>query len=316
MWAEREKGHYPCQAQQDGETGHRPQVPQRHAAVLRWLVDLHPPDLDQDQDEYTHVAQQDEGNEGHHRHVEEDIVLQPAAGGTQIFRSSLCVLLQCYFFDCEIISRRWSCVYLQLLVYAMYGCEHCRQRVSIGVFIYSQNQADYEQGNTCCSKIKKKKTNLRHTKGLVKAWRGAPNGPQSSYPILRRKVWACRKKHRSWRSWPVLGTCGRLPGPSRWRRPGESNGARPPWRCTGRSRRRTRAKSWARTSCSNPEGRLIGWWGSSTGSPDAPSCDGWPGRKSKAAQLLSWDFNASEYLLNCNGKNGNLSCGPAKHHYK
>lgn len=106
MWAEREKGHYPCQAQQDGETGHRPQVPQRHAAVLRWLVDLHPPDLDQDQDEYTHVAQQDEGNEGHHRHVEEDIVLQPAAGGTQIFRSSLCALLQCYFFDCEIISRR------------------------------------------------------------------------------------------------------------------------------------------------------------------------------------------------------------------
>lgn len=33
-------------------------------------------------------------------------------------------------------------------------CEHCGQRVSIGIFIYSQNQADYEQGNTCCSKAK------------------------------------------------------------------------------------------------------------------------------------------------------------------
>lgn len=156
--------------------------------------------------------------------------------------------------------------YLQLLVCALSWCKLCRQSVSVGVFIYSQNQADDEQGNTCCSKVQK-------PKGLVNAWTGAPNSPQSFYPILRRRVWACRRKHRSWRSWPTWGTCGRLPGPSRWRRPGGSSGARPPWRCTGRRRRRTRARSWARTSCSSPAGRLIGWWGSSTGSPDAPSCE-------------------------------------------
>lgn len=58
-------------------------------------------------------------------------------------------MLRCYFFACESISTLCRCVYLQLLAYGISCCEHCGQRVSIGVFIYSQNQADYDQGNAC-----------------------------------------------------------------------------------------------------------------------------------------------------------------------
>lgn len=95
MWAQREKARYPRQAQQDGQTGRRPHVPRRNASVLRRLDGFHPPDLDQDEDEDADVAQQDEGNEGHHCHVEEGVVLQPAAGGTQMFPSSLRAVLRC-----------------------------------------------------------------------------------------------------------------------------------------------------------------------------------------------------------------------------
>lgn len=93
-WAKGEKARRPRQSQQDGEAGHRPQVPQRQLAVLWQLVCSHLLDLDQDHDEDADVAKQDEDNEGHHRHVEEGIVLQPAAGGNQMFGYKLLKFLQ------------------------------------------------------------------------------------------------------------------------------------------------------------------------------------------------------------------------------
>lgn len=74
-----EKAHRPGEAQQDGETGHRPQVLQSAAALCGRLVGSHLPELDQNHDEHEDVAQQDQEGEGHRRHVEEGIVLQPAA---------------------------------------------------------------------------------------------------------------------------------------------------------------------------------------------------------------------------------------------
>lgn len=82
-----------------------------------------------------------------------------------MFRSSLCGIRRCYLFNCEIISRLCRCVYLQLFVYAMSYCDRCSHRVSIGVFIYSQNRADYEQGNACCSKVEKKNQFYASLKG-------------------------------------------------------------------------------------------------------------------------------------------------------
>lgn len=80
---EGKKSQCPRQTQQDGETGHRPQVMQRAAAVCWALVDPHLSDLDQNHDEHRDVAQQDQENKCHHRHVEVDVILQPAAGGRE-----------------------------------------------------------------------------------------------------------------------------------------------------------------------------------------------------------------------------------------
>lgn len=75
-----EKARQPGEAQQDGETGHRPQVLQGAAVVCSPL-----PDLDQNHDEDEDVAQQDQEGEGYRRHVEEDIVLQEAAERSEGF---------------------------------------------------------------------------------------------------------------------------------------------------------------------------------------------------------------------------------------
>ena len=78
---EGEEAHGPRQAQEDGETGHRLQVRQRAGAVCWRLIGSHLSDLNQNHHEHGDVAQQDQENKCHHGHIEDGVVLQPAAGG-------------------------------------------------------------------------------------------------------------------------------------------------------------------------------------------------------------------------------------------
>lgn len=74
-----EKSDGPRKTQEDRDAGHGPQVLSGAATVGGRLVGSDLPDLDQNHDKDGDVAQRDQEDRHHHRSVEDNFVLQPAA---------------------------------------------------------------------------------------------------------------------------------------------------------------------------------------------------------------------------------------------
>lgn len=78
-----EEGEPPGETEQDGETSDAAQVCQ-HSPVRRLVLGvllLDPGQLNHDQDEDQQAQSKDQGEVGHHAHVEGDVITQPAARG-------------------------------------------------------------------------------------------------------------------------------------------------------------------------------------------------------------------------------------------